>query len=138
MHKIALALALSGASLAATGAELRDYLYVALRSGQASGPVTGAIAENIMARTGSARTPIATVNVVGEFKEPGCKRMRVAISQEDVKTTDGRLVTAQIPPFEMNLCPNGSAPKETLDPVAVEQRREMLRKQMEILGKPAR
>ena len=114
--------------------ELRDYLIVAIKHGHAYGPITGSVAQTITARTGSDRIPMARVDAVRNYQDTGCKRLRVAITQDGVRTRDGRVITLPIPPFEMNMCLDGQPPKETLDPVLVQKREEMLKRQVEMLS----
>lgn len=130
MRKAAAILILSVVPILAQAEDLNGYIFLAIKNGSAGGPVTDAMAKMIKAKTGSAETPQAKVEVVGQFQDPTCKRVRVAISQGGVKTLEGKVITLPIPPFELNICLNGRPPAETMDPAAVQARAEALHKQM--------
>lgn len=108
-----IALLISGATHAK---ELNEYLREAIRNGQAAGVVTGAIAEQITEQTGSPEPVQAAVIAVRDFPGQDCKRLRVMMVQEKVKTKDGKSATLAIPAFELNMCLNGYPPEEPTAP----------------------
>jgi len=132
LHTIAIvALTILAAPVGAV--ELQDIIRQSIRDGKAGGELTGRISDAIAARTGSTLLPQALVETIGSFVDPGCKRVRVLIRQGGVRSKDGKLVIVAFPSFELNMCLDGSPPKETLGVEAVKLRQEDLRRQMEEL-----
>ncbi len=134
MRNILLVLLMSMIAPTCLADDLRGYIFLAIRDGKASGPITDPVVTKMLAaKTGSRDTPTATVDVVGHYQDPSCKRVRIAISQPGVKTVEGTLITLPLPPFELNLCLNGRPPAETLASEAVRARQAELDR---VLGRP--
>lgn len=134
MRNVFLVLLVSMVASTCLADDLRGYIFLAIRDGKASGPVTDPVVTKMLAaKTGSQDKPTATVDVVGHYQDPSCKRVRVSISQSGVNTVEGRLITLPLPPFELNLCLNGRPPAETLATEAVRARQVELDR---ALGRP--
>jgi len=132
MHfKNLIVVALIVTAVPASAAELVDIIRQSIRDGKAGGELTGAISETIAARTGSARPPQALVETINSFADPDCKRVRISIRQDGVQDKAGRIGIVALPSFELNMCLDGSPPKETLGADAVRHRQEVLLRQMD-------
>ncbi len=108
----------------AQAAELNEYMRAAIRDGDASGVVTGSVAQTVTAQTGSTDLLVATIKTVGTFASPECKRLRVSLLKRSVRSVEGPVVDFNLPPFEVNMCLDGKPPAETLTPEIQKQQRE--------------
>lgn len=106
---IALAMAmLAGAVQAGTlGALMKTA--IAAPDGRASGVLDDAVAGLIAKTTGGAAPVTAQIESVRVFRQAGCRRLKSTLSQPVPGQPDA------VFPFEMNLCRDGSAPRESLD-----------------------
>lgn len=77
--------------------------------GRAGGTITGQIADKFRQTTGSAAPVIAEVTTLKAFKQEGCKRLNLRVSQVDVPTKEGKLVPFGID-YGINLCRDGRPP----------------------------
>lgn len=93
---------------------VRDYLFRAIDAGEASGPVDDATAKAWKQQTGSDAPVFATVRTVSSFKQKGCKRLEVVLSQEGVPTREGPKTRIGLP-MQLNLCRDGAPPVEGMD-----------------------
>lgn len=74
----------------------------------------GGAAEKIKSTTTSTEPVHAKVSVIKKFKQKGCARLSIELSQDKVPSTDGKLFLFKLP-MEMNLCEDGSAPNPAPD-----------------------
>lgn len=77
--------------------------------GRASGVLDDAVAGMISRTTGKAAPVAARIETVHVFHQAGCRRLKATLSQPVRGQPDA------IFPFEMNLCRDGSAPREGID-----------------------
>jgi len=77
--------------------------------GRASGVLDDAVAGRIAKSTGSAAPVAARIETVRVFRQAGCRRLKVIVSQP----VPGQLDV--VFPFEMNLCRDGSPPRDGMD-----------------------
>ncbi len=77
--------------------------------GRASGVLDDAVAGMISRTTGKAAPVAARIETVRVFRQAGCRRLKATLSQP----VHGQL--DRVFSFEMNLCSDGSAPRESLD-----------------------
>ena len=77
--------------------------------GRASGVLDDAVAGMIAKTTGSAAPVAARIETVRVFHQVGCRRLKAILSQPFPGNQD------RVFPFEMNLCSDGSAPRESMD-----------------------
>lgn len=77
--------------------------------GCASGVLDDAVAGMISRTTGKAAPVAARIETVRVFRQAGCRRLKATLSQP----VHGQL--DRVFSFEMNLCRDGSAPRESLD-----------------------
>lgn len=77
--------------------------------GRASGVLDDAVAGMISRTTGKAAPVAARIETVRVFRQAGCRRLKATLSQPVTGQLD------RVFPFEMNLCRDGSAPRESLD-----------------------
>lgn len=111
MKKIALFVVCSAFSLSATAI---DRLTVdALNKGQSSGPVLGAMAEKINAKTHSQNPITMSVRVMHRYVQPGCARLDYIVIQPEVKTKDGSLQELKMQ-WQMNICEDGQPPAQPM------------------------
>ncbi len=77
--------------------------------GRASGVLDDAVAGMIAKTTSSAAPVDARIETVRVFHQVGCRRLKATLSQPVPGQPDA------VFPFEMNLCRDGSAPREGID-----------------------
>ncbi|MBI5330056.1 MAG: hypothetical protein HZB71_05525 [Betaproteobacteria bacterium] len=77
--------------------------------GRASGVLNDAVAGLIAKTTGSAAPVVAQIETLSVFRQAGCRRLMATLSQPAPGQPDA------VFPFEMNLCRDGSAPREGMD-----------------------
>ena len=77
--------------------------------GRASGVLDDAVAGLIAKITGRSDPVAARIETVHVFRQTGCRRLKATLSQPAPGQPDA------IFPFEMNLCRDGSAPRERMD-----------------------
>lgn len=96
--------------------EFRTILMQALLSeeGTASGRLVGQMAEGVMNKTGSSDPIALEVTTLHRFKQPGCKRLNLRMTQNNVLAKDGGK-TELVVNYGLNLCPDGSPPSEGMD-----------------------
>ncbi len=82
---------------------------IAAPDGRASGVLDDAVAGLVAKATGRAAPVAARIETVRVFRQAGCRRLRATLSQPVPGQADASF------PFEMNLCRDGSAPRESLD-----------------------
>lgn len=82
--------------------------------GAARGILVGPVAKKFRQTTGSVSPVMAEVTTLKSFRQEGCKRLNVRLSQSNVPTTDGRLTEFGVA-YELNLCRDGSPPTEGMD-----------------------
>lgn len=82
---------------------------IAAPDGRASGVLDDAVAALIVRTTGRAAPVTAQIETVRVFRQAGCRRLKAALSQPVPGQPDA------VFPFEMNLCRDGSAPREGID-----------------------
>jgi hypothetical protein len=77
--------------------------------GKASGMLTGPLASLFRTTTGSKCPLLATVTTVGDFSQPGCKRLNLHLQQQGVRTVSDESGNFEVN-YGLNLCRNGEAP----------------------------
>ncbi len=77
--------------------------------GRASGVLDDVVARLIAKITGRSDPVAARIETVHVFRLTGCRRLKATLSQPAPGQPDA------IFPFEMNLCRDGSAPRERMD-----------------------
>ena len=77
--------------------------------GRASGVLDDAVAGLIAKTTGRAAPVAARIETVRVFRQAGCRRLKATLSQPVPGQPDA------VFPFEMNLCRDGSAPRDGMD-----------------------
>lgn len=82
--------------------------------GKARGVIVGPIADKFQSTTGSTAPVMAEVTTLESFKQEGCKRLNVRLTQANVPTKDGKRIPFAID-YGINLCRDGSPPTEGMD-----------------------
>ena len=82
--------------------------------GRAQGEIVGTIADKFRETTKSSAPVMAEVTTIKSFKQEGCKRLNVRLTQANVPTKDGKLAEFAVN-YELNLCRDGSPPTEGMD-----------------------
>ena len=77
--------------------------------GRASGVIDDAVASLIAKTTGRTAPVTARIETVRMFHQAGCRRLKATLSQPASGQADVAF------PFEMNLCRDGSAPRDGMD-----------------------
>lgn len=104
---------LSVASAASEYTSAKPLLLQAIgaHDGKAHGVLAGPAAEKFVSTTGSTAPVLVVVTTIKSFKQEGCKRLNLRLSQADVPTKDGRKVVYAMD-YGINLCRDGSPPAE--------------------------
>ena len=107
---------LSASSSAAEYSSIKQLLLAAIDAsdGRTSGFILGQIAEKFKRTTGSSAPILAEVSTIKSFKQEGCKRLNVRLTQSGVATSEGRTADFGMD-YGLNLCRNGSPPTEGMD-----------------------
>ncbi len=82
--------------------------------GKANGTIVGRIADKFRTTTGSVAPVLARVSTIKSFKQEGCRRLNVRMSQANVMTRDGKATDFGID-YGFNMCRNGSPPTEGMN-----------------------
>lgn len=82
--------------------------------GRAQGEIVGPIADKFRETTKSSTPVMAEVTTIKSFKQEGCKRLNVRLTQANVPTKDGQTIDFAID-YGINLCRDGSPPTEGMD-----------------------
>ncbi len=119
-------------SVSASAAEysgIKQLLLAAIDAsdGRTSGFILGHIAEKFKRTTGSSAPILAEVSTIKSFKQDGCKRLNVRLTQGGVATSEGRTADVGMD-YGLNLCRNGSPPTEGID---LEQAGKVLERQVD-------
>jgi len=77
--------------------------------GRASGVLDDAVAGMIAKSTGSDAPVAVRIETLRVFRQAGCRRLKVILSQPVPGQPD------RLSPFEMNLCRDGSPPRDGMD-----------------------
>ena len=111
-----IAMALSASASAAEYSSVKQLLLGAIDAtdGRTSGFILGQIAEKFKGTTGSPAPILAEVSTIKSFKQDGCKRLNVRLTQSGVATSEGRTADFGMD-YGLNLCRNGSPPTEGMD-----------------------
>ncbi|MDO9227354.1 MAG: hypothetical protein Q8M09_11885 [Pseudomonadota bacterium] len=106
---IAAGMLLSVASLASEYTSAKPLLLQAIDApdGRSKGILVGTVAEKFVSTTGSSAPVRVEVTTVKRFKQEGCRRLNLRMSQADVPTKDGRKVVFAMD-YGINLCRDGS------------------------------
>ena len=104
---------LSTASPAAEYTSIKPLLIHAIDApdGKSAGVLVGAVAEKIVSTTGSSAPVRAEVITIKSFKQEGCKRLNLRLSQADVPTKNGKKTVLAMD-YGINLCRDGNPPFE--------------------------
>ncbi|MEO1767663.1 hypothetical protein [Thiobacter aerophilum] len=110
---MAAAICLAGSAHAAEYTSAKPLLLQAIDApdGRAQGEIVGPIADKFRETTKSSAPVMAEVTTIKSFKQEGCKRLNVRLTQANVPTKDGKLVEFAVN-YELNLCRDGSPPTE--------------------------
>jgi len=124
-----IAMVLSAGSSAAEYSSVKQLLLGAIDAtdGRTSGFILGQIAEKFKRTTGSSAPILAEVSTIKSFKQDGCKRLNVRLTQSGVATSEGRAADFGMD-YGLNLCRNGSPPTEGMD---LEQAGKVLERQFD-------
>jgi hypothetical protein len=82
--------------------------------GRAQGEIVGPIADKFREATKSSVPVMAEVTTIKSFKQEGCKRLNVRLTQANVPAKHGKLGEFGID-YGINLCRDGSPPTEGMD-----------------------
>lgn len=82
--------------------------------GGVRGEITGDIAEKFWATTGTMAPVTAEVTTVSRFRQEGCSRLNVRLSQADVPVQGGGRAPLEVS-YVVNICRDGSPPVEGMD-----------------------
>ena len=87
-----IAMVLSANASAAEYSSIKQLLLAAIDAsdGRTSGFILGQIAEKFKRTTGSSAPILAEVSTIKSFKQEGCKRLNVRLTQSGVATPEGR------------------------------------------------
>lgn len=120
---------LSASSSAAEYSSIKQLLLAAIDAsdGRTSGFILGQIAEKFKRTTGSTAPILAEVSTIKSFKQEGCKRLNVRLTQSGVATSEGRTADFGMD-YGLNLCRDGSPPTEGMD---LEQAGKVLERQFD-------
>lgn len=124
-----IAMVLSAGSSAAEYSSVKQLLLGAIDAtdGRTSGFILGQIAEKFKRTTGSSAPILAEVSTIKSFKQDGCKRLNVRLTQSGVATSEGRAADFGMD-YGLNLCRNGNPPTEGMD---LEQAGKVLERQVD-------
>ena len=124
-----IAMVLSAGSSAAEYSSVKQLLLGAIDAtdGRTSGFILGQIAEKFKRTTGSSAPILAEVSTIKSFKQDGCKRLNVRLTQSGVATSEGRAADFGMD-YGLNLCRDGSPPTEGMD---LEQAGKVLERQFD-------
>ena len=124
-----IAMVLSAGASAAEYSSVKQLLLGAIDAsdGRASGYILGQIAEKFKGTTGSSAPILVEVFTIKSFKQEGCKRLNVRLTQSGVVTSEGRTADFGMD-YGLNLCRNGSPPTEGMD---LEQAGKVLERQFD-------
>lgn len=90
----------------------------AIGDGQARGELTGVTADRWKSVTRSNRPIMLSAKVASRFKQAGCARLDVEMSQEEVPLRNGGTAPYKSS-WQLNVCTDGTAPEEGRDPTAI-------------------
>jgi len=115
-HGILLAVCAVGWLPCAQGADYTNIKPLLLQAidapdGKVTGVLVGPVSYKFRYSTGSSEPVLAEVTSIKRFKQEGCKRRNVRLSQADVPTKDGKR-TVLVMDYGINLCRDGSPPIE--------------------------
>ena len=107
---------LSASTSAAEYSSIKPLLLGAIDApdGRTSGFILGQIAEKFKRTTGSPAPVQAEVSTIRSFRQAGCKRLNVRLTQSGVASSEGRAADFGME-YGLNLCRNGSPPTEGMD-----------------------
>jgi hypothetical protein len=93
--------------------DFRELLVAAIASptGTAHGVLVGPMAEAITEGGGASGPVLLDVSTLRRYRQPGCARLNVRISQEGVRAPAARSPGKQTVDVGINYCRDGSAPK---------------------------
>ena len=115
-HTFCIAMVLSASAYAAEYTSVNQLLLQAIDAsgGRANGIILGQLAEKFKVTTGSSSPIRAEVTTIKSFKQEGCKRLNVRLTQSGVATSEGRTADFGMD-YGLNLCRDGSPPTEGMD-----------------------
>ena len=109
-----LAVTVAAAPVFAHAVPAQEILFAALATGTSQGEVTGNVATKWMNSTRSSQPIQMTAKVIRRYQQEGCGRLGVTMTQQGAPTRDGG--TAPVKTYwEVNLCRDGSPPREGAD-----------------------
>lgn len=108
--------AVAGPSRSAEYINIKPLLVAAIDAadGKANGTIVGPIADKFRTTTGSLAPVLVRVSTIKSFKQEGCRRLNVRMSQANVMTRDGKATDFGID-YGFNVCRNGSPPTEGMN-----------------------
>ena len=108
--------AVAGPSRSAEYTNIKPLLVEAIDAadGKANGTIVGPIADKFRTTTGSLAPVLVRVSTIKSFKQEGCRRLNVRMSQANVMTRDGKATDFGID-YGFNMCRNGSPPTEGMN-----------------------
>ena len=106
-----IALVLAAVVHSAAAEDLTRMIRTAAAEGSAEGEVSGKLATFWQSGTQSTSPLYARITTIKTFSQPDCRRLNISLGQENVPTKTGeKLVYRQ--DFQMNVCSDGTPPKE--------------------------
>ena len=111
-----IAMVLSAGASAAEYSSIKQLLVGAIDAsdGRTSGFILGQITEKFKRTTGSSAPILAEISTIRNFKQEGCKRLNVRLTQSGVATSEGRTADFGMD-YGLSLCRDGSPPTEGMD-----------------------
>lgn len=99
------------ASTTAQASTSKEILIEAVKTGHATGELTGDQADVWMAQTRSREPIMVEAKVVEQLKQPGCARVAIQYSQQMVPKVSGGSGPLEVG-WGMNICDDGAPPVE--------------------------
>lgn len=115
---LVLSLAISAAGILGANSvqaeEITRLIRTAAAEGSAEGEVTGKVA-TFWKRTTKSDSPVYTrITTIKTFSQPDCRRLNISLAQENVPTKSGQKIVYR-QDFQMNICADGTPPKESIE-----------------------
>ncbi|ABM97158.1 hypothetical protein [Methylibium petroleiphilum] len=115
--RLAAALMVLGAAGQAAAEEPLAVFTRAIGEGQSRGELTGVMSDKWKSVTRSDQPIVLSAKVISRFKQAGCARLDVTMSQDGVPLRSGGTAPFKSN-WQLNVCTDGTAPEEGRDPTA--------------------
>lgn len=123
--RLAAALLVLGTAGQAAAEEPLAVFTRAIGDGQARGELTGVLSGKWKSVTRSDQPIALSAKVISRFKQAGCARLDVTMSQDGVPLRSGGTAPFKSN-WQLNVCADGTAPEEGRDPTAYSRAIEAL------------